>query len=220
MIGGERSREIVLIPVVSPISPIPTPEPPFEGEPASFDEVISFDRVRFSGGFNFTQLKKNYLPIGIVGSGESPINPDLKRWLDLTNADRLDNCRDCDPMKVSAKLVAAAQFHADEIASLQRDNVSSFSSWPINGHDGLNGSKPWDRAKQFSFISNTYGENIFYQTPDPNYADAMFWWMKSPGHRANLLNKRFATVGIAWAKGERTGRYYWVQVFAGEDFNE
>jgi uncharacterized protein YkwD len=38
-------------------------------------------------------------------------------------------------------------------------------------------------------------------------------WMHSRGHRANILNSTFTDMGVGYAV-DRTGRPYYVQVFA------
>ncbi len=56
------------------------------------------------------------------------------------------------------------------------------------------------------------GENIAggQRKPEEVVAD----WMRSPGHRANLLNPTFREIGVAHITGERTKyKHYWVQDF-------
>lgn len=55
------------------------------------------------------------------------------------------------------------------------------------------------------------GENIAYGT-DYTPQDVVAAWMKSPGHRKNILNPDFTHIGIGYAKGERS-RIYWAQMF-------
>lgn len=54
------------------------------------------------------------------------------------------------------------------------------------------------------------GENIAsgYKTPDA----VVNGWMKSPGHRANILSIKFGKIGIGYAPGGKSGAY-WVQWF-------
>ena len=55
------------------------------------------------------------------------------------------------------------------------------------------------------------GENIAWGQTTP--ADAMNWWMNSPGHRANVLKEEYKYLGVGcYYHG---GRYYWVQAFGG-----
>ena len=56
---------------------------------------------------------------------------------------------------------------------------------------------------------STAGENIAvgYSTPE----QVVNGWMNSEGHRANILNASFTTIGVGY---DSTGRY-WVQLFVG-----
>ena len=53
-----------------------------------------------------------------------------------------------------------------------------------------------------------YGYDSFTKTLDQ--------WIKSSGHRKNLLMQGASRVGVASAKSSRTGRTYWALVIAGE----
>jgi uncharacterized protein YkwD len=56
------------------------------------------------------------------------------------------------------------------------------------------------------------GENIAYGQSSPQaVVDA---WMKSDGHRRNILNPDFTYLGVGVAKSS-SGRLYWVQLFCG-----
>ena len=55
------------------------------------------------------------------------------------------------------------------------------------------------------------GENI--AVAYPNAAAVMNGWMNSPGHKANILNPAFSSIGIGVYFAE--GRYYYAQVFRG-----
>lgn len=57
------------------------------------------------------------------------------------------------------------------------------------------------------------GENIAMGYPT---AEAVIrGWMRSPGHRRNLLDANFEFMGLGYAQDAR-GRAYWVQVFASD----
>lgn len=59
---------------------------------------------------------------------------------------------------------------------------------------------------------NRLGENIAYGYPSA--AAVMRGWMHSPGHRRNILNRRFTKIGLGVAQ-TRDGTKYWVQNFGG-----
>jgi uncharacterized protein YkwD len=55
-----------------------------------------------------------------------------------------------------------------------------------------------------------YGENVAYGQRDP--AEVMRAWMNSPGHRANILNGRYSTIGVGVVVAA-SGQPYYTQVF-------
>jgi uncharacterized protein YkwD len=76
--------------------------------------------------------------------------------------------------------------------------------------DPLTGSTLAARARQRGYSFYKVGENLAAGQPD--VAAAMADWMKSPTHRANILDPDFTELGIAVRDGGRYGRY-WVQEF-------
>ncbi|MFE7171843.1 CAP domain-containing protein [Streptomyces sp. NPDC057616] len=75
-------------------------------------------------------------------------------------------------------------------------------------HTDPSGATPWDRASQLG-ITNLGGENIARGQADA--AAVMEAWMNSPGHRANILNCDFKTLGVGVHFGE--GGPWWTQDF-------
>ena len=80
-------------------------------------------------------------------------------------------------------------------------------------HRDLNGQSPADRVRAVGYREKLVGENIAYGPK--SVEEAMKGWLDSPGHCENIMDPRFAEMGIAYAAG-RSGRHglYWVQVFA------
>lgn len=114
----------------------------------------------------------------------------------LTNDARVKN--GCAAMRTEAKLTTAARAHsADMIAQ------NYFS------HTGKNGSTFVTRTKAAGYLT-AIGENIAwgYRTPEA-VVDA---WLKSPGHRANILNCKAKAVGVGVAT-KADGTPYWTQIF-------
>lgn len=101
------------------------------------------------------------------------------------------------PLKVSSNVTAAAQVRAGEIErsfSHTRPDGSNFSTALTQNGVQYMGS----------------GENIAYGQRSPQ--DVMNTWMNSAGHRANILNEKYTTMGIGYYQnGSGTG--YWVQLF-------
>ena len=75
-------------------------------------------------------------------------------------------------------------------------------------HTDPSGASPWDRAAKLG-ISNLGGENIARGQSDA--AAVMEAWMNSPGHRANILNCDFKTLGVGVHFG--SGGPWWTQDF-------
>jgi uncharacterized protein YkwD len=75
-------------------------------------------------------------------------------------------------------------------------------------HTDPSGATPWDRAARAG-ITGLGSENIARGQPDPE--SVMDSWMNSPGHRANILNCDFTTLGVGVHYGP--GGPWWTQDF-------
>ncbi|KIF05585.1 SCP-like extracellular, partial [Streptomyces sp. RSD-27] len=75
-------------------------------------------------------------------------------------------------------------------------------------HTDPDGNTPWQRA-QNAGISGLGGENIARGQGDAK--TVMESWMNSPGHRANILNCEFRTLGVGVYFG--AGGPWWTQDF-------
>lgn len=69
---------------------------------------------------------------------------------------------------------------------------------------------PFNMMKTVGVHYSKAGENIAsgYKTPEA----VVSGWMKSPGHRANILSTKYGKIGVGYAKGGKSGAY-WVQWF-------
>jgi len=103
------------------------------------------------------------------------------------------------PLKLSAKLARAAALHARDMAKHQKLE-----------HKGSDGSTVAERVKNRAYTYLRVGENV--AAGQNTVEDVMRAWMKSPGHRENILAD-FAEMGGANAV-DSTGRRYWCVVFA------
>jgi uncharacterized protein YkwD len=111
----------------------------------------------------------------------------------LTNAERVN--AGCDALRTHARLVEAAGGHSADMAV--RDYFS---------HTSPEGLTFVDRAKAAGYPSPG-GENIAWG--QPTAAAVVGDWMASPGHRQNILNCNFTTIGVGF---DSRGKY-WTQVF-------
>ncbi|MFN8196167.1 MAG: CAP domain-containing protein [Nocardioidaceae bacterium] len=128
------------------------------------------------------------------GPGKAALSPALKRELARVNEARA--AHDRKPLRVSGCLTTkVAQPWAVHLADIQ-DLV----------HRDLD--KVFEMCPGFSRL----GENIAYGYATP--AAVVRAWMHSPGHRKNLLNRRYKRIGLGLATTP-DGTKYWVQNFGG-----
>lgn len=78
-------------------------------------------------------------------------------------------------------------------------------------HTSPDGRGPADLAKTAGYEYIAVGENLALGNFD-NDRVLVQDWMDSPGHRANILNKGYAEIGVAVGQGEYQGRTVWLAV--------
>jgi uncharacterized protein YkwD len=104
------------------------------------------------------------------------------------------------PLSVSRKLSDAASDHARDMARKR-----------FFEHIGSDGSQPKDRVLRTGYEPRLTGENIAY---GPESAEEVVaGWLASPGHCANIMDARFADIGVALSTGRNRKQIYWVQTF-------
>lgn len=115
--------------------------------------------------------------------------------LELVNEER--SKVGCSPLSANSALADLAESFSDDMAA--RDFFD---------HTDPDGKTPWDRAAKAG-ISSLGGENIARGQADA--AAVMEAWMNSPGHKANILNCDFKTLGVGVHFG--SGGPWWTQDF-------
>lgn len=110
----------------------------------------------------------------------SPTEKDEAAVLALVNDEREDE--GCKPLKADEKLGELAGDFSRSMA------IEGFFS-----HLGADGSSPWDRAEDLGIL-DLGGENIARGQESPE--DVVDDWMRSPSHRANILNCEYRTMGV------------------------
>ncbi|WP_327302656.1 sigma-70 family RNA polymerase sigma factor [Streptomyces sp. NBC_01298] len=116
--------------------------------------------------------------------------------ISLVNSERAK--AGCGPLKEDAQLRTAAQGHSDDMA--RRDFFS---------HTNPDGADPGQRTTAAGYRWSTYGENI--AMGQRTAAQVMDSWMKSQGHRENILNCSFKDIGVGIHTG--SGGPWWTQNF-------
>ena len=121
---------------------------------------------------------------GTTASRMSSLESGLLQQLNAVRADR-----GLVALRSSPKLTAAADQHSREMAD---DGYFD--------HNSFDGTSFSDRIAKWyplgSFHSWMVGENLLWSSPSVDPSGAVAMWMRSPGHRANILNPRWREIGI------------------------
>jgi uncharacterized protein YkwD len=114
--------------------------------------------------------------------------PTVRDVLVEINAQR--DQRNLQPLRLSRRLSDAADQHTREMGA-----EGYFS------HDSADGGSFWQRVRRFypcaGYSACMAGENILWSTAGIDAARAIKLWMHSPGHRRNILYKRWREIGIS-----------------------
>lgn len=105
------------------------------------------------------------------------------------------------PLVSNALLDRAAALHAQDMA---RRGVMT--------HEGSDGSSFADRIRRAGYVYRTAGENVAAGQPTPERLVSD--WAKSPPHCANLMNRDFTEMGLAFALNTAADSgIFWAQEF-------
>ena len=132
------------------------------------------------------------------GGGTIALNADEERLLQLHNRARAK--RDLKALCVHPALTAAARAHSRDM--LDRDYAS---------HVSPEGEGVRERLRRFGYGPEGYrryaiGENIAWGCGSHGRPERLFgWWMRSRGHRSNILGQGFKEVGIGALPGAFKG---------------
>jgi uncharacterized protein YkwD len=143
---------------------------------------------------------------GVPSGAQAPVL--AARALELVNQARSRGARcgirsfaPAPPVTLSGTLASVALGHASDMAA--HDYFE---------HEDLAGHSPADRVRAVGYRENLVGENIAY---GPKTAEEVVQgWLDSPGHCENIMDPRFAEMGIAFASSPAKRGIYWVQVLA------
>jgi uncharacterized protein YkwD len=144
-------------------------------------------------------------PARHVAAAPAPI--DASRVLALVNAARARGA-----VCGSRSFAPVPPVHlSDQLADVAYGHATDMAEHNYFEHEDLQGHTPADRVKAAGYAEKLVGENIAY---GPTSADEVVQgWLDSPGHCENIMDPRFAEMGIAYAPG-RVQRHglYWVQL--------
>lgn len=143
----------------------------------------------------------------VPSSSTGPVS--ASRALQLVNEARARGARcgtkvfgPAPPVTLSGSLADVASGHAIDMAE-----HNYFE------HEDLSGKSPADRVRAVGYKEKLVGENIAYG-PE-SVEEVVQGWLDSPGHCENMMDPRFAQMGIAYSPGRTSRRgLYWVQLLA------
>lgn len=135
----------------------------------------------------------------LTASASAESAPDLSNRalaaVELANEIRMDG--GLPPLKAVPELMQAARAHAEDMAA-----QGYFS------HQARDGSSPSDRAKRAGYAASA-SENIAWSSADSTAFETVTRWMRSSGHRANILGAH-REIGVGFAR--RASECYAVMV--------
>jgi len=125
------------------------------------------------------------VPARVQVKAVAPLNAQILRELN-----RVRRAHGLVPLERSSRLAVAADSHS-----------RSMVAKGYFAHRSADGSVFWKRIAQF-YPTGPYrywevGENLVWRAPSLDARQAVRMWMKSPPHRANLLNPRWREIGLA-----------------------
>lgn len=128
--------------------------------------------------------------------------PTVQRVLELVNQER--GRAGVSQLKLADTLCTTARWHATDMA------VGNYFE-----HRDRQGRTVGERLASFGYHYRFCGQNI--AAGQQSAEEVVRAWMKSPGHRENILRREFREVGIAYVQNpnSRYGRY-WVQDFGAQ----
>jgi len=143
---------------------------------------------------NPNEAEATLITIETCDGGAIDLTSDEKQMLDLHNQIRANEGLPL--LCVHPVLTEAARAHSQEM--LEKDYIS---------HASFDGEAILDRLERFgySFGDYSYGayaENIGWAMGQKGASDSMFrYWMESPDHNVNILDKKFLEVGVGIQAG-------------------
>ena len=162
------------------------------------DRILNADATTMSVGHYEGGAYNNYWVL-IFSYPENSYTSDYRQEvLDLVNVERTK--RGLQPLVMGdAKLTAAAQQRAEEIAT-------------VNSHVRPNGSKWYTVLGEYNVTDAAAGENAAWGSVSP--AEVVNAWMNSEGHRANILDPEARAMGVGYYyNSSSTWGHQWIQLF-------
>jgi uncharacterized YkwD family protein/spore coat assembly protein SafA len=97
-----------------------------------------------------------------------------------------------------------------ELQRVARTKSQDMAQKGYFSHQSPTYGSPFAMMKQFGISYKMAGENIASGQRTPQ--EVMASWMKSPGHRANILKPEYTHIGVGYFRGGSYG-HMWTQMF-------
>ncbi|MFJ7970267.1 CAP domain-containing protein [Psychrobacillus sp. NPDC096389] len=136
-------------------------------------------------------------PSGESNNENVQVSSEIQQVVDLVNSERAK--AGLKALQIDTKLTESAQAKSQD---MKNKNYFSHTS-PTYG-------SPFDQMKSFGIEYKSAGENI--AMGQHGATEVMDAWMKSPGHKANILNPSYTHIGV----GLSDSGNYWTQQFIGK----
>ena len=104
------------------------------------------------------------------------------------------------------------------LSQAAKDHASTQSKTNQTGHYGVDGSDPFERMEKYGSFKSTAGENIDYGATSAREIVVSLLiddGVQNRGHRKNILNESFGSVGVGYANQHKTYGSECVIDFAG-----
>jgi uncharacterized YkwD family protein len=95
------------------------------------------------------------------------------------------------------------------MSDIARTKSQDMSANKYFAHESPTYGNAGNMLRQFGINWSSWGENIAYGQDTPE--EVVSAWMKSPGHRANILSNNFSFIGVGYTISN--GTPYWTQLF-------
>jgi uncharacterized protein YkwD len=143
---------------------------------------------------NFSKVFSDKTTLNQV-SEEAINNTDI---IEFTNKERV--AVGLPPLSVNTKLGVSAEIKTDDMIARQYFE-----------HESPTGEGVSDLGKKAGYEYVIMGENLAMGTFTSS-EDIVKAWMNSPGHKANILNKKYQEIGVSVKRGSYEGKEVWFAV--------
>ena len=104
--------------------------------------------------------------------------------------------------------------HSDVLAEIAREHSQDMARNDYLGHDDSRGHGPDWRVRQrgirYRSVAENVAENRGWEDP---VARAVDGWLRSPGHRRNIMDRGLTESGVGIALDPESGTLYFTQLF-------